>query len=304
MLIGDEGLVAVQDTPDIQRLKTLVEVLAPARRLRILDVGANALIEGDVSYKQLVDLGYADVIGFEPMEDAFSELQKKQSDREKYFPYALGDGSDQTLHFTKSPGFSSIFSPNWESARLLGFSQGMSETSNIPFRTKRLDDLQEVPPVDFLKIDVQGSENLIIANGEAKLAEAVALQTEVRFFRIYEGEPSFGELEAELSRQGFRFLRLATLKHIPLSRRRYRQRLKRSTFAQAVDGDAFFVRDLTKIGEWSDEKVKRLAVLADGVMDSPDLAVFALDALAARGCVGADVIDAYIDSLPSQRLRR
>ena len=70
-----------------------------------------------------------------------------------------------------------------------------------------------------------------------------------------------------------------------------------------MDGDAFFVRDLTKIVEWDDEKIKRLAILAESVMDSPDLTVFALDTLVARGCVGEDVIDAYIDSLPAQQLR-
>lgn len=63
------------------------------------------------------------------------------------------------------------------------------------------------------------------------------------------------------------------------------------------------MRDLRGIAEWSDGAVKRLAILADGVMDCPDLAVFLLDHLVARGVIGVEVIGAYLDNIPPVRRR-
>lgn len=306
-----EGLLADSGTarparrrPELDRMNGIVGALAPDRRLRIADVGANPLIEGEVSYRRLLEEGHAEVVGFEPQEEALAALNARKSEAELYLPYALGDGSPRTLHLTQSPGFTSVFPADPSSASLLGFWRGMSETGRTTVATRRLDDCPEVPPIDFLKIDVQGSETAIIANGARKLAEAVAIQTEVRFFPIYEGEPSFGALEAELARQGFRFLRFATLKSVALSSRTVRKRLKRADFAQVVDGDAFFVRDLRGISTWSDEAVKRLAVLADAVMDCPDLAVFALEVLVGRNVVAEAVVDAYVGGLPQARRRQ
>ena len=298
--LGDERR---DKRPGLLRLNSLVGALAPERRIRVIDVGANPLIEGEVSYQRLLDQGHAEVAGFEPQEDALAALNERKSAAETYLPYALGDGGEATLRLTRAPGFSSVFPADTESARLLGFTKGMSETGRMSVQTRRLDDLDELLPADFLKIDVQGSETAILRNGREKLADALVIQTEVRLFSIYRDEPTYGELEEELSAQGFRFLRFASLKHVPLSRNRYRKRLRRAEFSQAVDGDAFFVRDLTQIGAWSDETIKRLAILADGVMDSPDLAIFALDHLVMRGVLGSDVVERYIEAIPADRRR-
>ena len=40
-------------------------------------------------------------------------------------------------------------------------------------------------------------------NGKAKLAETVAIQTEVSFMTWYQNQPPFGEFDSELRRQGF-----------------------------------------------------------------------------------------------------
>lgn len=108
-------------SPDLVRMHLVADALQPDRRIRILDVGANPLIEGEVSYQRLLDQGYAEVIGFEPQTDALSALNKRKSEAETYLPHALGDGTVQTLRLTKSPGFSSIFPADPDSARLLGF---------------------------------------------------------------------------------------------------------------------------------------------------------------------------------------
>ncbi|MEY2960301.1 MAG: hypothetical protein RLZ60_131, partial [Pseudomonadota bacterium] len=75
---------------DIRRMNTLIADLRPSERLHVLDIGANPLIEGDVSYKPLLDHGHAEVFGFEPQEDALAALNDRKSDNETYLPHALG----------------------------------------------------------------------------------------------------------------------------------------------------------------------------------------------------------------------
>jgi FkbM family methyltransferase len=288
---------------ELTRMNDLVAALAPSRRLRILDVGANPLIEGEVSYRRLLDQGHAEVIGFEPQPDALEELNRRKSAAETYWPDALGDGQEQSLWLTRSPGFTSIYPAERANARLLGFEGDMEALASIPIATRRLDELPHVPRVDFLKIDVQGSETTIIANGRDRLSEALAIQTEMRMFPIYSGEPTFGDLNDELVSQGFYFLRFASMKHCALSSRSRRKRLKRAEFAQAVDGDAFYVRDLRTAASWASDALKRLAILSDAVMDCPDLVVFALDHLVQRGEILSAVVESYLDSLPAERRR-
>jgi FkbM family methyltransferase len=287
---------------DVHRMNTLIADLRPKDRLRVLDIGANPLIEGDVSYKPLLDHGHAEVFGFEPQEDALAALNDRKSANETYLPHALGDGKEKTLHLYQQGGFTSIFPANEDSARYLGFEKGMTEKDAIKIKTRKLDSLKEVPTVDFLKIDVQGSEKAILKHGKQRLSNAIALQTEVRMFPLYRGEPRYGELEAEIVAQGFEFLRFASMKHVSLARR-HRGRIRRHDFAQAVDGDAFFVRDLRNVDSYTDEHLKKLAIIGDAIMGLFDVALYALDILVERSVITEDVINRYFSNISKQRLR-
>lgn len=287
---------------DIRRMNTLVADLRPSERLRVLDIGANPLIEGDVSYKPLLYHGHAEVFGFEPQEDALAALNDCKSDNETYLPHALGDGKEKTLHLYQQSGFTSIFPANEDSARYLGFEKGMTEKDAIKIKTRKLDSLKEIPTVDFLKIDVQGSEKTILEHGKKKLSNAIALQTEVRMFPLYRDEPRYGDLEAEIVTQGFEFLRFASMKHVSLARR-HRGRIRRHDFAQAVDGDAFFVRDLRRVDRYIDEQLKKLAIIGDAIMGLFDVTLYALDILVERSVITEDVINRYFNNIPKERLR-
>ena len=64
--------------------------------------------------------------------------------------------------------------------------QGLGEViGEEKIDTKRLDDISEIKDIDFLKIDVQGSELTIFMNGRKKLGNAVAIQTEISFVSLY-----------------------------------------------------------------------------------------------------------------------
>jgi len=284
------------------RVTHLVDALNLKTPVRILDIGANPLIEGEVSYQILLDHGFAEVVGFEPQQDALKTLNAKKSAAETYLPYALGDGTTQTLHLYQSPGFTSVYPANPKSAEYLGFKSGMTETGSEAIKTRKLDPISDIPMVDFLKIDVQGSETAILKYGRKKLSQACAVQAEVRMFPLYQGEPRYGALDNELCRQGFEFLRFAALKHVCLARR-FQKRLKRSQFAQAVDGDAFYVRDLRNVETYEDEQLKKLAVIADAIIQSHDLALFALETLLERQNIDMSVIDNYFAEIPEDVLR-
>jgi FkbM family methyltransferase len=264
--------------------------------LHILDVGANP-IEGDVSYKALLDRGLVRVTGFEPQAAALEELNRRKGPLETYRPEALGNGQAARLHLTRVGGFTSVFPADRGAARLLGWNRAMSAARVETIDTRRLDDLDLGAPVDFLKIDVQGSETAIIAHGARTLAAAVAVQTEVRFLPIYAGEPSFGDLDATLRAQGFAFHSLMHLKRVAL-RSPHAARLRRLHHRQIVDGDAVYLRNLTRIGEMSDRQLLAVAILGIGALDSASAAVLALDTLAARGRIGAADVDRVIDGLP------
>ncbi|WP_322889703.1 MULTISPECIES: FkbM family methyltransferase [unclassified Yoonia] len=289
-------------TADVPRFAVLARALGLHDPITVLDVGANPLIEGTAPYVPLLRAGLASVFGFEPQAAALDALNAQKSEAETYFPDAVGDGTPAKLNLYAAQGFTSLYPIDEHSARYLGFGKGANLAGTVDLVTSRLDDIAEIPPVDLLKIDVQGAETQIIAHGRAKLAQALVIITEMRMFPIYQDEPRFGDLAAELHAQGFEFLRFASLKHVALSRR-HRGSLRRSEFAQAVDGDAIFVRDLRNMTAFDDDSLKKLAVIADAVIDNADLVVSVLELLEDRGAIPATVIPDYLARLPAGKRR-
>ncbi|BEC03341.1 FkbM family methyltransferase [Escherichia coli] len=55
----------------------------------------------------------------------------------------------------------------------------------------------------MLKIDTQGSELNILVGGEQVLNNTLCIQLEVSFIPLYEGQPSFGEIDVYLRKHGF-----------------------------------------------------------------------------------------------------
>ena len=70
-----------------------------------------------------------------------------------------------------------------------------------------------------------------------------------------------------------------------------------------MDGDAFFVRDLRKVARYKDDQLKKLAIIADAIIGSHDLTLFALEVLQERGETDATVVDAYFAAIPEEHLR-
>src|SRR5262245_34844675 len=101
-------------------------------------------------------------------------------------PYAVGDGAVHTMHVCAFWPRSSLLKPDpRQLQQLLPFSDLGRVTKEVPIQTYRLDDIEEISALDFLKIDIQGFEVTVFQNGRNKLKQAVCLQLELPFTKHY-----------------------------------------------------------------------------------------------------------------------
>jgi FkbM family methyltransferase len=153
----------------------LSELLRTDRPTAIVDIGANP-VDGDPPYKPMLQKGLCRVTGFEPQPDALAELNARKSDHERYLPYVVGDGKDGTFRICRASGMSSLLRPNKHMlSHFPKFGEWGHVVKEIPVSTRCLDDIAEISAMDFLKIDVQGSELSVLRHGHERLMQAVAI---------------------------------------------------------------------------------------------------------------------------------
>jgi FkbM family methyltransferase len=242
----------------------------------------------------MLSAGLCHVTGFEPQPRAFLALQLIRGPNQLYLPYAIGDGSSHTLKVCRATGMTSLLEPDPTTLAVFPTLEPLGEViQRIPVDTRRLDDLSEIQHLDFLKIDVQGSELSVFQNGQAKLAEAVAIQTEVSFITWYQNQPSFGEIDLELRRQGF----------IPhgFTEARWRPigdfvvgvgEIPRSN--QLTEADMVYVRDFTHPDVMTDEQLKHLGLIAHHCYGSFDLVYRCVSLLEDRQAVETGSSQRYL----------
>ena len=280
-------------------LDVLLDNIGADRLTRVVDVGANPIDRPP--YQTLLERSGCTLWGFEPQKKAYEALQSSKSEREFYFPYAVGDGTRKTLHLYRDSGLVSTFEASEAALGFLGRSRANIKLKDkFEVETVRLDDIEEIDRFDLLKIDIQGGEVAVFEGAAEKLSRAVAVVTEVRFYPLYEGEPMLGGVDEALRGLGFQFHKFLFTKSKVLPSRQI-DRLKRANHRnQLIDGDAVYLRDLGRPDEISSEDLKHLAVLAASVFESHDLVLHCLDHLVARGAVSPDLSAAYVEALPEE----
>ena len=177
--------------------KTLVRLLRErAQTLVLVDVGARN------GPRHLEDLAEdVDVYAFEPNPEEYKKLVEGTTDAAKlgmpqspyksvrYFPYALGNVDGQAdFHVTPGPGACGLLEPDLERLREIVWKGRRYERNfgddifagarTISVETKRLDAFareQALPPIDLLKVDVEGSEYEVLEGAGDVLAEDVAV---------------------------------------------------------------------------------------------------------------------------------
>ena len=275
----------------------LFALLQPARLTAVVDIGANP-IDGTPSYQPMLDRKLCTVVGFDPQESAL-DLLKDRGPLETYLPYAIGDGSVQSLHMCYAPGMSSFLKPDARSLALFPlFPELGGVVSTERIETRRLDTIAEVAALDFLTLDVQCSELAVLNSGRQKLTEAVAIQTEVSFVPLYENQPPIGLIDGELRAQGFIPHALVDLKEWIISPMVVNKDPRRA-LNQVLEADMVYVRDIRTAKTWADEQLKHLVLIAHYCYRSFDLALFCLLELEARGRIARGVQGVYLNMLAS-----
>lgn len=274
-------------------------LLAPERLTAVVDIGANP-VGGDPPYKPMLQKRLCRVFGFEPQDEALAALNARKSDLETYLPYVVGSGEQGRLRVCASSGMTSLLEPDPHMLKHFPlFSEWGRVVAETRVATRRLDDVNEIDAMDFLKIDVQGSELAIFRSGRRRLAEAVMIQTEVSFLPLYKQQPVFSEIDLELRSQGF-------VPHalIAINRRMIQPMVGADPFAaihQLLEADAVYVRDFTRPDDIGTEQLKHLALVAFHGYGSYDLGAICIQQLLDRNAIIPEAAGRYLDLAAAHR---
>ena len=256
---------------------SLLEFFPIGSQINILDVGA-ALLDTP-PYQSLIDAGVGRLFGFEPDPEACARLNEEYGDPHRFFQHFVGDGHRATFHETNWGPTGSLYAPN---SRLLEKFQNLAEVvtpvATHAVNTIRIDDIAEINDVDFLKIDVQGAELSVLQNARRVMSSALVVQVEVEFVELYQGQPMFADVDIFLRAQGFQFHTFngfGSRAFKPLAP----QGNPNAGFRQYLWSDAIYVRDWMHLEGLSERKLRNYAILAHDLLNSYDLAHFALAAL-------------------------
>ncbi len=258
-----------------QTRASLIDLLQDDTVIDVVDIGANP-IDGDPPYKNLLQSGNARLVGFEPQPEALEKLNAAKGEHERYLPNAVFDGNEHELKVCKAQGMTSLLEPNAELlAHFHGFPEWGQVVNRIPVSTVRLDDVDEIENIDYLKIDIQGGELEVFRNGVETLKDCLVIQTEAEFLPMYKDQPLFSEVEMFLRSQGFLFHRVDALQSRALQPMLINSDIYRG-ISQVFWTDAIFVKDFTKFDELSVTKLKKLAMILHDIYGSFDVALRAL----------------------------
>ena len=219
------------------------------------------------------------------------------SKSEAGLPYAVGDGEAHTLNLCAYSGWTSVFVPSAAALEVFSFFKNNARVvGRTQIQTQRLDDLVEVDNIDFLKIDIQGGELAVLAHGREKLGNAVVIQTELQFVNLYEGQPSFGEIDQELRAQGFIPHAFAALKKWPISPLQFGGN-PTQPLNQLLEADLVYVRDFVHPDAMSSDQLKHLCLIGHSCYNSFDLAGRCVALLEQRKAIPEGALQRYIEIL-------
>ena len=252
-----------------------VALLALGRRPRIVDVGAQSLGAGSDPYAPLAEVTAVDIVGFDPLAARLAERAERETANGGslvLLPYALADGHEHVLYINNDDATSSLFPLAATHNAVFNHLSTLRTVRREQVSTRRLDDVLPVGPVDFLKLDVQGAELMVLQGGPATTAAASVVHCEVEFAPIYEGQPLYPEIAHELARHGFVLIDLL----VP-DRYHYLTRSGAKTNDRLLWADAVFYRDTDHA-----ETLIAQALIAAAVYTKPTLAEHLLERAGVR----------------------
>ncbi|MBF0611317.1 MAG: FkbM family methyltransferase [Magnetococcales bacterium] len=278
----------------------LFQILAPQHSTIIVDAGANP-VDPTAHYRPLLETGRARLIGFEPQEEALALLEQTKGPCETYLPWVLGDGKEHSLQMCSASVMTSLLEPNPVACQAFHLFHEFTQVKNrLPVPTRTLDQLDEIPPIDHLKMNVCGSELMILSHGPQKLANVAVIQLEVAFIPLYLNQPTQGELDIMLRKMGmvphsFSNIKRWCIKPLMVNGD------PRIPLNQLLVAEMVYVADFLHPQRLSDERLKQMAIILHYGYHSYDLVLYCLEELARRGTIHQEPGNWYLDFAMSSR---
>ena len=271
----------------------LFDILELGEPLHILDVGAANITEAPI-YKSLLDQKIGELHAFEGDPRQIEGLRAAYGDQVNIHNLFLFDGTEQDLHVaTASTGMTSLLKPDQQA---LAFFNGFQDFGRIHsverVSTTRLNDVADVPPIDFAKLDIQGAELTVLKNGMEKLRDCLAIQIEVSYVRLYKNQPPFGEVDVWMRAQGYEPHMFLGVKKWTIAPSVFHDDFKRPG-NQLLESDVVYVRSPFKLRMLSNLQLAKFAALSHHCFGSPDLAVHILRELIRRGELEESALEQY-----------
>lgn len=214
----------------------LMQATLGTARIGLVDIGAS----GGLEARWRPVARFITPFFFEPDDRALKNLARDSGcEQPRIFPFALTETDGRvTLHLCAKQTVSSVFKPNLPFLSRFPDVERFEITRDVEVPARALDSClspQEMLSVDFFKIDAQGCELRALQGAAKTLATPViGLEIEVEFQELYAGQPLFGDLCAELRRDGFEFFDFTGAAR--WNRNGY------SRFGQLTFADALFMR--------------------------------------------------------------
>tara|TARA_B100001057_G_scaffold458041_1_gene506899 strand:+ start:306 stop:1154 length:849 start_codon:yes stop_codon:yes gene_type:complete len=267
------------------------------KKIEVMDIGAAAIAEEPI-YSKLIGENIANLNAFEGDDRQSDKLKSKYGDNFKLFNKFLFDGSFQNLYLADpKSGMTSLFKPN-ENA--LNFFNGFNKFGKIEkiekIQTEKLDNISDLPFIDFAKLDIQGSELTVLKNGSLKLKNCLAIQLEVSFVCLYEDQPSFGDIDLWMRKNGY-------IPHCFLDVKRWSitPTIFNNNFRipgnQLLESDIVYIKDPFKLNSLDNTQLKKLILISHYCLKSIDLSVFIILELEKRNILVKDTFKKYISNI-------
>jgi FkbM family methyltransferase len=242
------------------------EPLYQDRPLVLADVGAR----GGLKKNWQVARPHLRVLGFEPDEREFTRLNSgpPSANGDRVFNVALLNRRGSiTLNIARDAGLSSIFEPNRE------FLQSFPDATRFDIVDRREVDIDTLDHVvsahgaedlDFIKVDTQGSELLVLEGAATILADSVTgVELEAEFAPLYVDQPLFADVDRYMRGVGYLLFDLR-----PCYWKREGGRGAGGPYGQIIWGDALYLKSLPALRHTlarlapADRKTKLLKALS------------------------------------------
>jgi FkbM family methyltransferase len=246
------------------------------------------------------------IIGFELDKGYLDQLESIQGKRVIY-PHALAKNTGRRSFYHAAEPHSSGLYPCRDDffgrypCRVVNRVTQISEIEVISLSD--IQTLYDLPPIDFIKLDVEGAELEILEGANSELIENVlAMEIEVTFNESHHGRCLFADIDYFMKNKGFNFLKFVQIygfrkNSLPLITC---HPYTISMDAAPMTADVLYVRDplqTKNMQYFTGDNIIKLAIIHD-LYNTPDHAIELLDEAISKGLIGKSIYDLYSDLIP------